>query len=117
MKMARQYENKDIAGAEKTYKRYARWYRDDRGALLHGLMSWIFVKEKRFEDARQLLGKVKEKTYNETIARNWELLSNNREKSFSNAGFGDQWYSLYLEKPPAPKQQRVRGNMKGHRGF
>ncbi len=117
MKMARQYEKKDIAGAEKTFKRYSRWFRDDRGALLYGLMSWIYVKQKKFEDARQLLSKAKDKLFNETLTRNWEMLSNNREKSFSNSGFGDQWYSLYLENPPAPKQQRVRMNARSQRPF
>ncbi|MCF7864687.1 MAG: hypothetical protein K9L89_07855 [Kiritimatiellales bacterium] len=117
MKMARQYENKNIKGAGKTFKRYVRWFRDDSGALLYGVMSWIHMKQNQVEEARQLLAKAKEKMYHEVINRNWEMLANDRAKSFSNAGFGDQWYSLYLEKPPAPKQQRVRGNAKGHRPF
>lgn len=117
MKMARQYAGKDIKGAETTFNRYSRWFRQDNGALLYGVMSWIYVKEKRVEDARQLLGKAKDKMYNETVARNWEMLSNNRVKSFSNAGFADQWYSLYLENPPAPKRQQVRMNAKGRRPF
>ena len=113
MKMARQYVNKDIEGARKTFKRHIRWFRDDRGAMLYGVMSWILVKEKQIDEARELLQKAKDKMYNETINRNWEMLSNNREKSFSNSGFGDQWYSLYLENPPAPKQQKMRMNAKG----
>lgn len=118
MKMARQYMNKNIAGAEKTFKRYSRWYRDDRGAMLWGLMSWIYVKNGKVDDARELLNKAKDKMFNETLNRNWEMLANNREKSFSNSGFGDQWYSLYLENPPAPKQQRMRMNAKNaHRPF
>lgn len=117
MKMARQYKNKNEKGAEKTFKRYAKWFRNENGALLYGVMSWIYVKQGRDEDARQLLAKAKDKIYDETISRNWEMLSNNRTKSFSNAGFGDQWYSLYLENPPAPKQQRVRMNAKGRRPF
>ncbi|MDF7825760.1 hypothetical protein P4B35_17155 [Pontiellaceae bacterium B12227] len=117
MKMARQYKAKDSKGAEKTFKRYSRWFRQDSGALLFGVMSWIQVKGGQVEEARQLLAKAKDKMYNETITRNWEMLSNNRPKSFSNAGFGDQWYSLYLENPPAPKQQRVRANQKGRRPF
>ena len=80
MKMARQYTRKQIDAAEKTFKRHKRWFRDDRGALLYGVMAWIYVKEKRVEDARQLLGKAKEKMYNEVLTRNWEALSNNREK-------------------------------------
>ena len=117
MKMARQYVAKKPEGAEKTFKRYSKWFRQDSGALLFGVMSWIYVKGGQVEEARQLLAKAKDKMYNEVIARNWEVLSNNRLKSFSNAGFGDQWYSLYLENPPAPKQQRIRANAKGRRPF
>lgn len=115
MKMARQYKNKDIAGAEKTFKRHIKWFRGDRGTLLYGLMSWIFMKAGKPENARQLLIKGKEATANETLALNWERLTNGKEKSFSNAGLGDEWYGLYLETPPAPKQQRMRGNAKGRR--
>ncbi len=115
MKMARQYKNKDVAGAEKTFKRRIKWFRGDRGTLLYGLMTWILVKEGKTDEARDLLLKAKDATYNETFTRNWEQLSNGRVKSFSNEGLGDQWYGLYLENPPQPKQQRVRGN-KG-RGF
>ena len=115
MKMARQYKNKDVAGAEKTFKRRIKWFRKDRGTLLYGLMSWILVKEGETEQARELLAKAKETTGNEILIHNWEQLSNDRVKSFSNAGLGDEWFGLYLENPPTPKQQRVRGNR--GRGF
>ena len=115
MKMARQYKNQDVAGAQKTFKRRIKWFRGDRGTLLYGLMSWILVKEGETDQARELLSKAKEATGNETFTHNWEQLSNERTKSFSNAGLGDEWYGLYLENPPAPKQQRVRGNR--GRGF
>lgn len=117
MKMARQFESKNMKGAHKTFKRYVRWFRNDSGALLYGVMSWIYVKQNQVEEARQLLNKAKEKMHHDVILRNWEMLANDRVKSFSNAGFGDQWYSLHLEKPPAPKQQRMRGNAKGRRPF
>ena len=118
MKMARQYVKKDIKGVQKTFKRYIRWFRNERGALLYGVMSWVLVKQGKTDEARELLAGAKEKAYNETITRNWEMLSNERVKGFSNAGFGDQWYSLYLENPPAPKQQRMRqqGGKRG-RGY
>ena len=115
MKMARQYKNQDVAGAGKTFKRRIKWFRKDRGTLLYGLMSWILVKEGETEQARELLSKAKDATGNETFAHNWEQLSNDRVKSFSNAGLGDEWFGLYLENPPMPKQQRVRGNR--GRGF
>jgi len=63
------------------------------------------------------LNKAKGSTGNETLATNWEMLSNCKEKSFSNAGLGEEWYGLYLENPPNPKQQRMRGDARGGRGF
>ncbi len=115
MKIARQYKNKDVAGAEKTFKRRIKWFRGDRGTLLYGLMSWIFVKEGEPEKARQLLIKAKESTGDETLALNWERLANDKVKQFSNAGLGEEWYGLYLENPPTPKQQRMRAPRKGRR--
>jgi hypothetical protein len=61
--------------------------------------------------------KAKEATGADTFSRNWEHLSNDRVKSFSNAGLGDEWYSLGLENPPVVKQQRMRGNGRNPRGF
>jgi hypothetical protein len=117
MRMARCYQNDDLVGAEKVFKRRIRWSRGDGGTLLYGLMSWIYVKVGKPDEARRVLLKAKEATGVETFIRNWEHLSNDREKSFSNAGLGDQWFSLYLETPPAPKQQRMRGNGRNPRGF
>jgi hypothetical protein len=117
MKMARQYKNDDIDGAEKTFKRRVKWFKGDRASLLYGLMSWIYVKQGESEKAHQLLIKGKTATGNETLASNLNHLSNRKEKSFSNAGLGDEWFGLYLENPPNPKQQRMRGNAKGGRRF
>lgn len=117
MKMARQYQNGDIAGLEKTFKQRIKWYRGSRGTLLYALMSWVYMKQNDPEKARQLLIKAKEATGDETIARNWELLSNNKEKHFSNDGLGEQWFALYLENPPQPKQQKVRMQARGGRPF
>lgn len=108
MKMARCYKNDDLAGAEKTFKKSLRWMRGDRGALLYGVMSWMLVKQGKTEEAQTLLAKGKEKIDHPTLAKNWETLANGREKKFSNAGLGEEWYGLYLEAPPKIKQQRVR---------
>ena len=117
MRMARCYENGDLEGAKKVFKRRIKWFRGDRGALLYGLMSWIYVKVGQPDEARRILLKAKEATRVETLIRNWEHLSNDRVRSFSNAGLGEAWYSLYLETPPAPKQQRMRGDGRHPRGF
>ena len=116
-KRARQFKNKEIERAEKTFKRHIKWFRGDNGTLLYALMSWIYAKQGETEKARQLLGKAKDITADPVLARNWELLSNCKEKKFSNAGLGDQWFGLYLENPPAPKQQRMRGKPRGGRPF
>jgi hypothetical protein len=117
MKMARQCKNGDPAEAEKTFKRHIKWMRGNRGTLLYGLMSWIYMQQGESEKARQLLVKAKEVTGDKTLASNWELLSNNKNPAFSNAGLGEEWYALYLEAPPMPKQQRIRGNARGGRRF
>ncbi|MBC2607478.1 hypothetical protein [Pelagicoccus albus] len=118
MRMARSYANGDIEGAKKVYKRQLKWLRGERGTLLYAVMSWIYVKTGEPDEARRVLAKAKDATGSEVFVRNWEHLSNNRVKSFSNAGFGDQWYSLQLETPPQPKQQRMRGaHGRNPRGF
>jgi len=117
MRIARCYQNDDLEGAKKVYRRRIRWSRGDSGTLLYGLMSWIYVKVGEPDEARRVLLKAKKATGDATIIRNWEHLANQRVKSFSNAGLGDAWYSLYLETPPVPKQQRVRGNGRNPRGF
>ncbi|MFT5836878.1 MAG: hypothetical protein ACI9ZV_000379 [Candidatus Azotimanducaceae bacterium] len=117
MRMARCYKNDDLAGAKKVFKRQIMWFRGDRGTLLYGLMSWIYVKVGEPNEARRVLLKAKDATGNDTFKKNWEHLSNARAKSFSNAGLGDEWHSLYLENPPAVKQQRMRGNGRNPRGF
>lgn len=117
MRMARCYKKDDLAGVEKVYKSRIRWSWGDRGILLYGLMSWIYVKLGKTNEARQVLLKAKEATGSDVFIKNWEHLSNNRVKNFSNAGLGDQWYGLYLENPPAPKQQRMRGKGRHQRGF
>jgi hypothetical protein len=117
MKMARQYKNGDMEGAEKIFRRRIKWYRGDRGTLLYGLMAWIWVKQGAEDKARELLQKAKETTGDETLALNWERLCNNKAKNFSNEGLGEEWYSLHLENPPTPKQQRPRAKMPKGRRF
>lgn len=118
MKMARQYKNGDMAGLEKTFKQRIKWFRGSRGTLLYGLMTWALVKEGRAEEARELLNKAKETTSNQALAHNWTQLSNGHTKNFTNAGLGEEWFALYLENPPAPKQQRIKqGGKRGQRMF
>lgn len=117
MRMARCYKKDDVAGAEKVFKSRIRWAWGERGTMLYALMSWIYVQVDKPDEARRVLLRAKEKTGVETFKKNWEHLSNDRVKNFSNAGLGDQWYALYLETPPTPKQQRVKGKGRNQYGF
>ena len=109
MKMARQYKNND-KGYKKTFQRKSGKYKSDNAALLYAVYSWMLVKTGEIEEAIKILLKAKKVTDNETIAKNWENLVNGKIKKFSNAGIGDQWYSLYLEEPrnQKPKQKVMR---------
>jgi hypothetical protein len=117
MRIARCYKNDDLAGAKRVFKRKIKWFRRDRGTLLYGLMSWIHVQKDEIDEARRLLLKAKDATKNDLFTKNWDHLSNDRVKKFSNAGLGEQWYGLYLENPPTVKQQRIRANGRNSRGF
>ena len=113
MCMARHYKNDDMAAMEKLFEKKIKRFKGAKGTLLYGLMSWAYVKKGEVNKAREVLFQGKEATGNETLRFNWEQLSNDRAKKFSNAGLGDEWYGLYLEAPKPPKQQRVRANATG----
>lgn len=104
MKMARQYKNND-PGIEKTYKSKIKKFKGDNGVLLYSLYAWVLLKQGKKDEAFEVLTNAKDKTDNEVILRNWEMLANDKEKSFSNAGLGDEWYSLRLENMKNPKQK------------
>lgn len=104
MKMARQYKNND-PGIEKTFKSKIKKFKGDNGVLLYSLYAWVLIKQDKKDEAFEILTKAKSKTDNEVILRNWEMLANDKVKSFSNAGLGDEWYSLRLENMKSPKQK------------
>lgn len=106
MKMARQYHHGDPK-LDKFFRRKIRKYKNEEGALLYGLYSWILVKRGDVDAAIKILVEGKEVTDDETLKKNWEHLVNGKVKRFSNAGLGDEWYALHLEEPKI-KQKRVK---------
>ena len=108
LKMARMYmKNED--GIDKLFKKKCRSLKEPACIRPYSLYAWILVKQERYEDALKLLVECKKKTDNETIVRNWEMLANNKYKSFSNSGLGEMWYAMGLEEMKMPKQQqRIR---------
>ena len=108
LKMARMYM-KNEEGIDKLFKKKCRSLKEPACILPYSLYAWILVKQEKYEDALKLLVECKKKTDNETIVRNWEMLANNKYKSFSNAGLGEMWYAMGLEEMKMPKQQqRIR---------
>ena len=100
IKMARLYMLKaptdEIA---KVYRKGVSRVRYNGNVLLAAAMSWMQVQRGDADGAFKTLTEALKKSDNETLKQNHELLMNNRVAHFSNAGIGDQWYSLLLEEP------------------
>jgi hypothetical protein len=111
MKLARQYHNDD-ADMEKTFRKGVKRFKYEKGVIVYAVYSWVLVKRKQLDKALEVLDEAKQKTEDETLARNWQFIANNRPGQFSNAGLGDAWYGLHLEPPPKPKASK--GQAKGH---
>ena len=108
MKMARQHAHSDAAALEKTFRKGVKRFKDEEGAILYALYSYILVKQGRIDDAAAVLNQGKEKTEDDTLRQNWSHLVNGRIRRFSNAGLGDRWYALHLETPkPIKIKQRM----------
>lgn len=106
MKLARMYRKND-PGLDKFARKKLKTARGDAGALLYALYSWILVKRDAIPEAIKVLNDSRKRCDHEVLRANWERLANNKVKNFSNSGFGEMWYMLYLEEPKI-KTQRVR---------
>ncbi len=100
------------ADLEPLFKRGTRKFKGDKGLILYSLMAWVNLKRKNNERALEILVQAKERTESTVIRKNWEHVVNNKVHMFSNAGLGDAWYSLHLEKPP--RQKAGKGQLKSH---
>jgi tetratricopeptide (TPR) repeat protein len=109
MRMARAHAVGDKARVEKMYRKGIKRYKDAKGVLIYALYSWILVREKKLDEAVQVLEKGKDATESEILRDNWTHLVNDRARRFSNAGLGESWYALQLETPK-PIRMKARGN-------
>ena len=105
--LARMYRNED-AGLDKFYAAKARRVRDEGAAFVASVYAWIKLKQGDETAAREALVAAKKKSDHPVLLANLDKMLNGKAKQFSNAGFGDIWYALFLEEPPRPKQQRQR---------
>ena len=112
IKLARMHMLERYDGMEKLFRKATLRLRYGQGALLYALYSWILVQRKDYDAAHKILIQANEKMENPIIKANKEALANNKIKSFSNAGFGDQWYALHLEEPKMRVQRPSRFNQR-----
>jgi len=107
MKMARMHVNGDPS-LDKFFTKKVKKFKGEPGAILYGTYSWILVKRGEIDAAIKILSVGKTATGNEVLEQNWMQLANGKAKKFSNAGFGEQWYALYLEEPKQVKVTQPR---------
>ncbi|MBQ7209085.1 MAG: hypothetical protein IJS01_14905 [Lentisphaeria bacterium] len=107
IKLVRMYKNGD-AGLDRFYRRKCARFKGDALAFLASVYAWMLLKQGKEEEARNILLAAKKKTDHPVLVENEERLANKKAKQYSNAGFGDIWYSLGLEEYKVkPQRQRM----------
>ncbi len=105
MKMTRMYKNKQMKELEKAFHKGVGRFKYEKGLLIYAVYAWALIHENRIDEAITVLAEGKDKTENAVLKQNWDHLVNNHVKRVSFVGLGDQWLALYLENPPAVRQQ------------
>ena len=106
IRLTRFYRNEDPR-LDKFYASKFRRARGEAAAFIASVYAWIKLKQGDEEKARDALVAAKKVSDDPVLLENHSKLMNGKAKQFSNAGFGDRWYALYLEEPKV-KQQRQR---------
>lgn len=119
MQMALHYRKDNLEAVEKLFHKGTGRFKNEKATLIFALYSWILVQKGRIKEAIVVLDSGKDRCENEILRKNWEALTNDRTRQFSNAGFGEQWYALLLETPtqPRPRQQMPFGGRPTRGGF
>lgn len=108
MKLARMFtKGEKPEELAKFYEKAVKRGRYNENALLAATWSWILVSRKDYDGAFKCLTEALKNSDDATLKANHLHLMNNRPAHFSNAGFGDKWYALYLEEPRV-RQERQR---------
>lgn len=108
IKLARMYRNED-AGLDKFFAAKSRRAQGEAAAFIASVYAWIKLKQDNATAAREALLAAKKKSDHPVLLENLDKLSNGKEKQFSNAGFGDIWYALFLEEPKMKPQRQRQG--------
>jgi hypothetical protein len=78
-------------------------------ALVYATFAWMLVKRGEIDAAYKVLVEADEKNEHPTIKANKDVLANNKLAHFTNVGFGEEWYALWLEEPKM-RAKRMRDN-------
>ena len=115
IKLARLWQREAPADElDKAFRRAVRRTRYDTSALLYATYAWMLVKRGAIDEAFRVLREGDERNENATLKANLDHLANNRLAHFSNAGFGEMWYALWLEEPKFhPRRVRDMGRYFG----
>lgn len=111
VKIARMYMLGQTEGMDKIFKKVTARLRYGQGTLLYALYTWILVQQKKYDEANKILIAANDKMENPVLKANQKALANNQISLFNNAGLGDQWYALHLEKPKIKAQQIGRAHV------
>ena len=108
--LARMYRNEDPK-LDKFFASKFRRARGDGAAFLASVYAWIKLKQDDEAAALEALNAAKKKSDHPVLLENHDRLVNGKAKQFSNSGFGDIWYALYLEEPKMKAQRQRPGRM------
>ena len=108
MKLARLWQQEaPTEELRKVFRKATRRARYGATALIYATFSWMLVKRGEIDEAFKVLVEADSKNEHATLKANRDHLANNRLAHFSNTGFGEEWYALYLEEPKV-RAQRIR---------
>jgi hypothetical protein len=93
----------------KAFEKMVRRARYGTTALVYATFAWVLVKRGDVDAAYKVLVEADEKNEHPVIKANKEVLANNKLAHFTNVGFGDEWYALWLEEPKM-RAKRMRDN-------
>lgn len=107
MQLARMWmKEASDAELEAFFKKSTRRARYGTSALLYATYAWMLVRRNRIDDAHKILVEANENNEHPVLKSNRDLLANNRIGHFSNAGFGEEWFALWLEEPKMRAQRQ-----------
>ena len=110
IRMTRLYRNDD-ARFEKFSRGKIGRAKGEAAAFLASVYAWIKLKQGDEKAALAALIEAKKESDHPVLIDNYTKLVNGKTRQFSNAGFGDMWYALYLEEPKAKPQRQRQGRM------